>query len=541
MKILKAQIESAREVLAALPMQSRVTMGLLVLAVVVSLGFLVRGEWETGREPLFGGQAFAETELNEMEFAFSRAGLADWKRDGTRMLVPTADKASYLAALDESKTLSMSIRSNLQEAIANSSVFESSEMQRARRQTARQQDVADNIMKFPFVRSASVQYSRDQSRGLTQDVIQSASVIVEPRGNKTLSRSEILAIQRLVRASFSGMSPEDVVVTDTNGGNLGVPGDDDPLLRKQEETEADYEEKITRLLFGLPATVVVTAEIDPTMEVEKTTLKYDPEPTTLASDTRKIESSTSVPNVSGEPGVVPNVAANRAVSLQPTETRSSKEDQRQTRSVSGQTFESSTVAAYAVRQVKVAISLPRSFFERKYVQDKLSRDPNLTADTVPPIDAAEYDRILAEETKRIQQIVAGTIPAVSAGADPTDLIKVYDYFDPPPDAAPASDTAGAVMTWLADSWQTIGMFALGFVALLVARSAAKASASPTPKDFQEGFGLELPEMPSEEELAGSEDNMTITGSTLQDELAKIVGSNPEVAANVIRGWVGDAA
>ena len=34
--------------------------------------------------------------------------------------------------------------------------------------------------------------------------------------------------------------------------------------------------------------------------------------------------------------------------------------------------------------------------------------------------------------------------------------------------------------------------------------------------------------------------MTITGGSLKEELLHLVEDNPEVAANVIRGWVGDA-
>ena len=82
---------------------------------------------------------------------------------------------------------------------------------------------------------------------------------------------------------------------------------------------------------------------------------------------------------------------------------------------------------------------------------------------------------------------------------------------------------------------------------MVARGAAKAvSGDGTPRDFSEGFGLELP-APSEPEKADDEvvglgaDAMEITGGSLQDELVALVESNPEVAANVIRGWVGEAA
>lgn len=83
---------------------------------------------------------------------------------------------------------------------------------------------------------------------------------------------------------------------------------------------------------------------------------------------------------------------------------------------------------------------------------------------------------------------------------------------------------------------------LALVALLVAKSAAKASGDPSPTEFREGFGLEIPAPPPE--LAESEEDsekMTITGGSLKDELLTLVEGNPEVAANVIRGWVGEAA
>jgi flagellar M-ring protein FliF len=53
--------------------------------------------------------------------------------------------------------------------------------------------------------------------------------------------------------------------------------------------------------------------------------------------------------------------------------------------------------------------------------------------------------------------------------------------------------------------------------------------------------LKLPEVEIKDEDPTSPDNMTITGESLQGELAKIIDGNPEVAANVIRGWIGEAA
>ena len=47
--------------------------------------------------------------------------------------------------------------------------------------------------------------------------------------------------------------------------------------------------------------------------------------------------------------------------------------------------------------------------------------------------------------------------------------------------------------------------------------------------------------PEEEEDEEDAERMTITGGSLKEELLHLVEDNPEVAANVIRGWVGDAA
>ena len=80
------------------------------------------------------------------------------------------------------------------------------------------------------------------------------------------------------------------------------------------------------------------------------------------------------------------------------------------------------------------------------------------------------------------------------------------------------------------------------VALLVARSAAKGGGETLPPEFAEGFGLEIPAPPPElMEHDEDRDRMTITGKSLREELLTLVEGNPEVAANVIRGWVGEAA
>ena len=145
--------------------------------------------------------------------------------------------------------------------------------------------------------------------------------------------------------------------------------------------------------------------------------------------------------------------------------------------------------------------------------------------------------------KKIQEIISPLLPRVAAGTDPVSLVTVRDA----PEYQISHETEPMVsnqaLTWLAESWQTLALVFLGLVALLVARSAAKSAGNGTPVDFQEGLGWKCPAWyrPEEEEDEEDAERMTITGGSLKEELLHLVEDNPEVAANVIRGWVGDAA
>jgi flagellar M-ring protein FliF len=542
MNFFKQQTEQARATLAMMPMQSRVIMGLLLLAIGVGLAFLVRGEIDTKYEPLFGGRAFSEQELAAVELSLSRASLSDWKREGTRLMIPSESKSAYLAAMDESSSLPMSIRSNLEEALNKASVFDSAEMRRAREMHAKEKDLARNVMSFPDVRHATVSYDQGERTGLTRQRPQSASVVVQPLGTTPLEARRIRAIQDLVRGAFSGMNADDVIVTDLNGVSSTMLDDEDPMLRKQQETELWFKQKVQGLLVGFPAKVEVSAEIDPTMDSETTKLNYNAEPTTIATDSRKVESTTSKPSGGGVPGVEPNALSNRSVKLEDVaQTSKIKEDERQTRSVTGQEYENSRIASLQVKRIRVSVGLPRSFYQTLYVRDQMRANPDLKSpDGVKPMDNTELERFRTETVKSIQDAVTPLLPEGLAGEDRSTFVTVWDYPDPETVEVETAETSAVAMTWLANSWQTVAMIGLGLVALLVARSAAR-SGNRVPSEFDEGFGLKLPEVEIKDEDPTSPDNMTITGESLQGELAKIIDGNPEVAANVIRGWIGEAA
>lgn len=545
--MLQSTLDQFRKVFATMPVPSRIIAGLLIVAIVLALGFLVRGDGQPSSEFLLGGRLMDESDLDAAEVAFGTAGLTGWQRDGRRMKIPTASRSEFLAALQESRSLPISLRTSVQTAIDQATPFESSEQRHAREMHAKEQDLGTKIAAFSDVRWASVEYDRGERVGLARDRPQTASVVVQPEGNEPLSRVRIEMIQRMIRGSFAGMTIDDVEVIDTNGSTSpSFAADADPLMRKRREAEAYFEQKIRGHLSGYGSIrVAAFAEIDPTMGTEKAVLKYDAQPTTLSESTRKRQTESSRPIPGGVPGATPNaLASNRPMKLEDSlQTSTSKDDTKTSEKVAGQEFQTSRVAALEVKRVRVSIGIPSSYFVKVHTHNFLQENPAAKTDDIPALSKAELQSLIDETKLKIQGSVTPLLPAVAAGEDRFPLVEVTDYPDlPMPEPATASSSAAA-LTWLAESWQSLAMLGLAAVALMVARGAVKSMGGDSdPVDFREGFGLELPAPPV---VAAADENKTetmeITGGSLKAELVQLVEGNPEVAANVIRSWIGEAA
>ena len=546
MSFFRQSADQLREAFTAMPMQSRVIAGMLVVAIALGLGMLVRGSTTPSVEPLFGGRTFSEKELDTMEMAFSQAGLRDWNREGRRLLIPVATRNEYLTALQNETTLSHSVQSNLQAAIESTSPFESSDQRQSREMAAKERDISNLINRFPFVAWASVEHDQGQRLGLSREAPQSARVVVTPEGTTALTRDQKDMIQDVVWPSYAGMTADDVVVIDTNGSASSVAdAAEDPLLRKRREEEANLVQKVRAQLSGYGRIQVQAyVEIDPTLAVEKTVLKYADQPTTLGEHSRSVESVSTRPLNRGVPGTVPNAIGNRAASIdENAQTSRVEEDERESTRVAGQEYEQSSMAALQVKRARVSIGLPSSYYRKVWAQNFHLENPGKTAEEVPVMQAADLQQLRETTELSIQNAITPLLPDIAAGEDRLPLVEVFDYTELPEPIADEPKNAELALTWLANSWQTIALVILGLVALLVARGAARGgSLDRVPAEYNEGFGLEIPAVASDgSDEAGDPEQMTITGGSLKDELANLVENNPEVAANVIRGWVAEAA
>ena len=544
--MLPKSLEQFRNVFAAMPVHSRIIAVLLVTAMVMALGFLIRGNGSSQTEYLLGGKLLDDNDLDAAEMAFGSAHLTGWKRDGRRMLIPSAQRSEFLEALEASAALPTSLRSHVQAAIDSSTPFESSEQRSTRVSHAKQRDLSDDIAKFPDVRSANVTYDEGERIGLGRGRNQSASVFVQPEGLEPLSLARIQMIKKMIRASFAGMSIDDVEVTDANASTL--PGDfdnDDPLSRKRREEEAYYEQKIRSQLAGYGEIRVKTfADIDPSMGVERASLKFDSQPTKLTQTRRKIETESSRDQSNGGIGaqISALITSNRSVKIDsPSRSSVTQVDESSSDQIAGQEYETTRTAALAVKRIRVSIGLPSSYYRQVHLQNFLQNHPGKSAAN---LDALTDDRLqeLRDSTKlAIQSAVLPLLPDVTAVDASAPLVEVWDYPDLPEQISRVPAPGQAALTWLAESWQTIAVLSLAGMTLLIVRGA-----------IQSWLGGRRPEVIAQERVDEGYDErpatpanrpaqQTVHVCSLPTDVIELVERDPALAAEVLQSWIGEAA
>lgn len=527
MDFLQQAIRPLRDALAAMPLASRWAAAILIVMILGGLGMLATNHTSEEFEYLFGGRSLSESEVDSVELAFSQAGLRNWVREGRRIRVPSGMRSEYLAAMSDSANLPLALRSSVQEAIDKASPWESNDQRIARELHAKAQDLGKKISSsFPEIRWASVEYDRGERTGLTRTRPQSASVIVSPEGTEPLPPARIKMIKEFVRGAYAGMTAEDVVVTDTNASHTSGYGDEDPLLKRRREEEAAYEQKVLRALVGYgPIRVAAHAELDPTMEAEKATLKYDPPPTLLPIGRNQVASLNTNSRVSGSPTASEGIS-NRAMSLD-TDDDHSGADGLGRRGLMGQQYEMSKLASLQVRRVRISVGLPTSYYDKVLLQDFLRENPGKSPAEMPPPSAQQLAEKRAETETKIKAAVAQLLPLAPAGEDPYPLVHVWDYPDLPAPTLAVLGPATEFWSWLSQSWKSVALAGLGVAALLLSGWLLVGSSGRSKRASADSFDRHA--------------DPHLAGAAAQQELQRMVEQNPDLAIGVLRSWMAEAA
>ena len=110
MDFLNKSFAQLRDLFLSMTPGARLTTGLLLAVVVVSVVYLFRVQAAGSNSYLMGGEPFSTDELSMMEAAFGKAGLSDYQRDGNRIRVPQGKDAVYMAALADADAMPAQLR-----------------------------------------------------------------------------------------------------------------------------------------------------------------------------------------------------------------------------------------------------------------------------------------------------------------------------------------------------------------------------------------------------------------------------------------------
>jgi flagellar M-ring protein FliF len=561
MDFLNKTFAQASELFRALTPAARITTGLLVVGIALSLAFLFRFGSSPADYYLFGGRILTDREIGQLQAAFSQAQLNDWDTTGNRIRVPHAKRSEYIAAAADANSLPHDFDTILEEMIASSSAFEPKEMREMKVLFAKQRQLSMIVQAMKGIEEATVKINEERMGGLTRQLKKSAVVAARAPGNLRLSKEQVEAIRHTV-ANGAGAAPADVVVSDLNGPTYpgrnadGSPSATDNVYTANKQSmEAYYQEKIADALAMIPGVIVgVSVELDPRLTQTTQTQTYNqPQPVRSANTVSK--STTRSDAGGGRTGAVPNGAiANRAEEVAAAAASSSgtesitNEQSEESESVVGSEFTRTQTLGLVEKTVHATISIPQSYFRQIWLeQQPPSAQPG---GTPAEPDRAELLRIETEEMKRIEESIQRLIPVVSGGKDPWPRVYLRSYVDvkaPPPVPPTFMET---LTEWLSRNWKSLGLGILALVGLGMVRSLAKSARPTAAAPAASSMPRPTVEPTRSEDATKTQATgpaqrvlkrkVTANGPNLREELAELVREDPDAAATIISNWIGDA-
>jgi flagellar biosynthesis/type III secretory pathway M-ring protein FliF/YscJ len=361
---------------------------------------------------------------------------------------------------------------------------------------------------------------------------------------------------KLVAGAVSGLKPQNVTITDVRTGrSYSVPDPEDSAgldaLSLEKKREEHLRSKILGTLADVPGVrVAVRVELDPSRRVTQKIRHDAPQP--------RMEMTQSSESNSGQGASESGVQANLGQSIseaapgQSTSMEDSKVENFEPKLSQTETVEQSP---FTVKKVTAAVGIPRSFVAGVV---KL-RHPEKSE---PKDDDPEFVAVRDEQVSRVKGIVErivmardaadvevaiypdmewsaeggswsqpGAPPLVQAGAEGFDALGLLKTYGPQAGLGLLALMSLLMVTRLANRASTVSSGTY--------RSMAPPPASesePTLNVGAQTIGQAL--VSSDSVLTGREvDDDTLRFQELGDEVAKLVESDPEGTAALLRRWV----
>jgi flagellar M-ring protein FliF len=547
MDFLNTSFAQLKDLFQSMTPAARITAGLLLAVVVISLGYLFTHEVAGPDVYLLGGEILPSSEINNMAAVFSQEGLDSYEIDGSRIRIPRGQREEYMAALAKHNALPQDYDEILTRMLDKGSVFMSPSEREARLKVAKERYLGLTLSELAGVDYVRVTTDSKKRGGLARDPLVTALVQVKPLGNDPLPEGQVRSIRTAVCSAFSGLEPDRCAVTDMNTGftTVGPSGgyeglEQDPYFRRQRDYEDRYRNQIMDAL-GIPgASVLVFAELDRRKTHREEAVKYDSKPVIARTRESMNERTVDSTQPAGRPAFAAQNAA-RALSTLSAQGTSQAETQSESsqESLPSTTKTVTETAGLTLKRVAVTVTVPTNYYEKVWLKE------NPPPDGEAPKRPEETDLapIRTRIESEIKQTVAQIVPRPDDGTDPQELVHVAELPSLTPPTLPQPGFAENAFAWLGSYWSTLGLLVLAFFSLLVLRSMIRAPGMTTATTASMSTSREADQEDetSEQEAAQRQfQRFDGSGVSLRDELSDLVTEDPDTAANILRNWIGSA-
>jgi flagellar M-ring protein FliF len=423
--------------------------------------------------------------------------------------------------------------------------------ERVKIQRAIEGELTTTIQSLDGVKAVRVHLAMATQNGFFREQQKpSASVAITMHPGRTLDRSQIAGIVRLVSGSVPELSPKAVAVVDSSGSLLtassdeeGAQGLDSQQLQYRREVESSHLKRILALLEPVVGRdnvrASVTADID-FSRVQRTAESYGPN---LGPDgkpaVREQRSEESSQPGSATPAGIPGALSNQPpVPAQAPINGASQAMSGAQGGAAGASTRKDTATRYEVDKTTTvtlgAVGNVRRLSAAVVVNHKTSTDAKGKTSTVALPD------------KEIEQLTALVQQGIGFSSERGDVVKIVNA----PfrvEAAPAGDdTPVWKQPWLLDLLKTaIAPLALAVVALVVVFKLIKPAMSqllapPPPPEP----GTQVSEVVGEDDASSAEATPALPAPqhNARLEAARAMAKqNPAAVANIVRGWVNGEA
>jgi len=528
---------------------ARITAALLLVLVVVSLAYLFRYQMSGPGVYLMNGEMFSLEESGPIEAAFGKEGLTGWEWEGNRIRFPRGQQARFMAALAKNDALPRRSGDYIEKALNGTNILMDSQHRKDRVKAGREKEFALRIRLMPNIQDAFVMYDTETKRGISPEIVATASVSVTPKGSQPLSAQEARSIRNLVASGIAGLKPENVRVVDLKHAelNFGDAGSGDPqadvLAGKTQTWQEKFKKDIQERLAHISGVLVsVSVQLDTTKSTHKMESKVEPKGTAISTMSKSRTKTREGTVPSGAAGF----SANQPQAIRATQGKGTRDEEEesvdQTVNAVSRSSTEMDVTGHAPKRVTASVGIPTSYFESVW---RTRQGTGAGTDSKKP-PQAELDQIRTQEITKIRDAILPLLPVPEGETDTTKLISVGEFPDIPPEQLPEPGIPERVTGWLTENWRTLGLIALALVSLVMLRSMVRsvpAGEEPVRAPVAQQAGQPAAETAKREETPADRRLKRLTGSgpTLRDELTQIVTEDPETAANILRTWIGNVS